>query len=653
MARWSFRTVVGVAFGAALLAGCTTHTEPGQAPPGVADVADAAAPSPSEGGIRINTDGAPSTDLGADCDPSRSVQSGGAALIERDPAALAGFSLKRVLTQLFSSAGGSLNPEEQLRRMFDTLNTSEGAVFGDAVHCDDPANAAFQNAPAIHCPRAEGALAQSTSLLTPDTSDFFAPVALVNRFDLAPQNFPTCGEFRIVFAKQSGRTDPQNRVLLIAEAVLRNPTHSLKGCRPIAEFWASLELVESAEARGALLERFFFDGLPGFDPVISTKHFAINRNDCQYGLCGRLRLGLGMQLPWDFRQFELLQNPDAGSFRLAPVPLDNMPVPALFDDSTNPDGQYARSALARWSREVARAEDVGGMRLQIEAFLSAGESGVSGATRPNLLERVRDSVGGSELLAEIDSVLAGLELGCPEGDPMTHESALARVTALTCAGCHAPLDLVSPTGGVGCGIVWPNSLGPAHIDESGNLSPALGEVFLPRRADVMSTYLKACDLDAITAQFPPPVMPACFVAGTPITMADGSLRPIEAVRTGDRVLSFDLTRSELVPGLVTRTFVHPGTAELVVVNETLVTTANHPFYSGGAWSRADSLEPGSALLALGDADPSTSVRLEARSDSVRQLATRAGTATTYNFEVTVHHNYFAGSILVHNKPPPL
>ena len=38
----------------------------------------------------------------------------------------------------------------------------------------------------------------------------------------------------------------------------------------------------------------------------------------------------------------------------------------------------------------------------------------------------------------------------------------------------------------------------------------------------------------------------CFVAGTPIRMADGTDRPIEHVRAGDRVLAYDEARSTFV-----------------------------------------------------------------------------------------------------------
>lgn len=54
------------------------------------------------------------------------------------------------------------------------------------------------------------------------------------------------------------------------------------------------------------------------------------------------------------------------------------------------------------------------------------------------------------------------------------------------------------------------------------------------------------------------VTPACFLAGTPILMADGQEKPIEDIRPGDLVMSFDPSadqgRGALVPKPVSRTF---------------------------------------------------------------------------------------------------
>jgi hypothetical protein len=48
---------------------------------------------------------------------------------------------------------------------------------------------------------------------------------------------------------------------------------------------------------------------------------------------------------------------------------------------------------------------------------------------------------------------------------------------------------------------------------------------------------------------------SCFGSGTTILVSDGTIRPIETIRRGDLVLSYDATGT-LVPGRVTRTFRH-------------------------------------------------------------------------------------------------
>lgn len=145
---------------------------------------------------------------------------------------------------------------------------------------------------------------------------------------------------------------------------------------------------------------------------------------------------------------------------------------------------------------------------------------------------------------------------------------------------------------------------------------------------------------------------SCFVAGTPITMADGSTRPIEQVRIGDEVLAFDEGSGQLTTGTVVHTFVHPDTENLVVVNGTLVTTTTHRFYSGGRWVAAERLAAGDDLLGAERPAQDGEATLAIEPVSVEQISSMSGKATTYNFEVARHHDYFAGGLLVHNLKAP-
>jgi hypothetical protein len=142
-------------------------------------------------------------------------------------------------------------------------------------------------------------------------------------------------------------------------------------------------------------------------------------------------------------------------------------------------------------------------------------------------------------------------------------------------------------------------------------------------------------------------LPPCFAAGTPITMADGTTKPIEEVIVGDKVLSYDPERGELVTGEVVHTLVHPESERLVVINGSLVTTSEHRFYVDGAWIPAEELDAGSPLLAIASATDAAAP-LATRVSSVGQIEAREGRITTYNFEVARWHDYFAGGVLVHN-----
>jgi hypothetical protein len=138
-------------------------------------------------------------------------------------------------------------------------------------------------------------------------------------------------------------------------------------------------------------------------------------------------------------------------------------------------------------------------------------------------------------------------------------------------------------------------------------------------------------------------------------MADGSARPIEQIRPGERVRTFDVSTGRLEAAEVEIAFEHAYNGHgLVLVNGQLRTAPNHPFYASGGWKRADELRPGDGLITLptnGDSSPQPApgwqggevgslLFLSAETDAPDRV---------YNLEVAGYHNYFAGGILVHNK----
>jgi hypothetical protein len=492
--RWSPALVLA----GGLLAGC--GGVPGQGTTG-------AEPSPSPTTPSISEQPPPDPGTVA-CNPNITVESESPALLVKDPAVLAHFRLERVLTQLIDLAGDeSVTPKTLLQRLFDTQNTAQGGAFTDVIHCDSPGNGAFKNGPAVDCPRAEGALAHSEGLLLEGDPDYFAPVALVNRFDLTPTTVAHCGEYRIVYAKQSGRTDPQNRVFLIFEGVIPMPAGQLSGvmnCRPVVEAWTSLEKQVDPEQRAATLEQVYFTGLAGFQPLVHPKHFGVlGSEDGAYGsTMGQVRLSQRMQDPWEMRELHLLVDPATGALSFAPVTTKNSPVPDLFDPANqSPLALDFRSGFPSSGIAGLTGKDPAKLRMLTSNMYNAGESAVDGPGAVDFAARAQ----GSELWTALAQQITpgGIGSACPPEDPLTAEHLLHRATTQTCAGCHAPERFLGPERKLGCGVTWPATLGEAHIDEQGALSPALTDVFLPRRAEVITTFLQACDMEAIQANLQP------------------------------------------------------------------------------------------------------------------------------------------------------
>lgn len=128
----------------------------------------------------------------------------------------------------------------------------------------------------------------------------------------------------------------------------------------------------------------------------------------------------------------------------------------------------------------------------------------------------------------------------------------------------------------------------------------------------------------------------CVAEGTIIQTGRGAL-PIEQVRVGDQVLSYDALRGVRVWSEVRH--VSSGRAEeVLVVNRDLELTARHPIWIDGDWRKASVLQPGMHLMAeTGEASLVTSVEH------------RVGTTQVYDLSVEGPHNYFADGVLVHNK----
>lgn len=144
-----------------------------------------------------------------------------------------------------------------------------------------------------------------------------------------------------------------------------------------------------------------------------------------------------------------------------------------------------------------------------------------------------------------------------------------------------------------------------------------------------------------------PVMPGpCFAAGTPVLLADGSTRPIEAITVGTRVLAYDDRTHQIVATTVSQRLEHGPEriyrASLEQMPHDLLVTPNHPVYSGGRWQAIGTLSIASELHAFDEAGRQATPR------RLREFQATAHHEPVYNLEVEDVHSYFAHGVLVHN-----
>lgn len=139
----------------------------------------------------------------------------------------------------------------------------------------------------------------------------------------------------------------------------------------------------------------------------------------------------------------------------------------------------------------------------------------------------------------------------------------------------------------------------------------------------------------------------CFVAGTVVEAADGK-KPIEEIRPGDLVLSRDQDSGHTRYLRVSQTFVRTemevyalSVASRNRVNETLETTAEHPFWVvDRGWVQVAEVAVGDRLLDSGGDEM-----------TVTAVVATGAIATVYNIEVDGYQTYFVGQLgaWVHNK----
>ncbi len=428
-----------------------------------------------------------------------------------DKPILKAFSFERVMKQLVSQARvPGLTATELFQQWWDTQNPADSAAF-DGPHCDDEVDSALGpvlNGFPYSCRAtpAEGAQA-SCDPFAEGSSCKYIPIGLFNRFDLASEEDGTCGEYRIVFAKEGGQTNGRDRNLLIFEAAVANPypAYGLAGCRSIVNFWANLSQIDSIRERKARLEQLYFRGIGRNIPaVVDIRNFGDNPRGV-----GQVRTNQFMQdldeRAWSLREFKLEKHCTYTSSRghrrgrhgrrrhaqrceltFRPVTNKVNPYGPLFAPTDTHPERAAFQALFVDEVESLAGDTLGEISMHVDDRFNSAQSQASGSTETNYLFHYDF---GGELDQKIQDRLDAL------GSELEPIDIIARAQAQSCAGCHR----LSNGQDLGGGLTWPASLGFTHVDERSTetvdgverflISAALTDAFLPDREANMEDFL--------------------------------------------------------------------------------------------------------------------------------------------------------------------
>jgi hypothetical protein len=410
-----------------------------------------------------------------------------------DQPILANFTFARVLEQLVTTSGVSgLTPAQLFRQLWDTQNLSPGLDADmQSPNCTGTLNGyPYECRPAP----AEGfqAACDPFALNSPCA---YMPVGLFMRFDLAPNDGRHCGEYRVVFAKESGRfpAGSQDRNLLIFEAAARNPhfNQGIRGCQKLVRAFAELSDIADTNTRRTKLEEIYFDGYKEFDPVISYENFGDNSLGA-----GQLRTNQFVQPNepriWNLREFKLEKEcSPACTLRFLPVTNKVNPFGPLFDPASEHENAPGFQAEFLTQVENLASANASAIAMNTSDAYNSGQSLATTTQSDETNYPVNFGAGPSAFHDAIQAALTNL------GSALSPVDIVKRAQVQACAGCHR----LSNNANLGGSITWPPSLGFTHVSErdadletvSGvtrfKISDALVNLLLPARKQLVEDFL--------------------------------------------------------------------------------------------------------------------------------------------------------------------
>jgi hypothetical protein len=413
-----------------------------------------------------------------------------ASLVINDPQVLemTGIDLHAAFS-LLSTFGGTGDPAVELfRQLWDSQRSVSsmglpffctGEINGFPIVCDQPGTE----------------VGTWDEFSVSDEMRNYRLTAVVNRLDLH-NNWQDCGEHRLVFALQNG--GPQRKFINL-EARLPNPMPGdIQGCRPAIDFWRDIANL-SGSNQAQRLNEFFYGGTMFPERAIAPENFTTDR--------GQIRTTQFWGDEWLFKEHKLEEycgpiNSGESSggepcrHWVRTVSVKENPFGELFNPQVAMFGGMF-SAIAQdfqqWFPQNLASlltNNPAEMHNRVEDRFNHGQSHASG---PHQFENDYlahfNGEHWSPFGMDIQMAIQGHHNA--DGSPITVENILARATAMTCAGCHAPDSFLSNfRGQIGTLELpdgtwineWPLSHDFVHINEQGELSPGMLEVFLPARS---------------------------------------------------------------------------------------------------------------------------------------------------------------------------
>lgn len=451
------------------------------------------------------------------------------SLLVTDVDTVSQLSFTEVMTRL-ASQRRDLTKELLFSQWWDSANPKPGLTSGP--HCNDVPPTDSQNLFPYQCAingnvgRQEGEQASySSDVFTQEPTGgdrAYSAIAVSNRIDLmSPYDarnlkYPDCGEYRIIFARNTGKTtmpatgntpskfgDKNNRNLISFEARIPNPDQSQESpqdfpplCQQIMDFWYRLsDSSLSGVQRGKLIHDFFMLGkldpyggaLPV--PVIDVSNFEIGT--------GQIRTNQFMNtvtnppkpqpcyncLPppptpptispndWVLREFRI--SAASNALQIVPVTVKTTPGSILFSSPTPPRGQDPRlsSLITAISKQIGGLLGGGSSPAKIADINSIQFSLLDGTA--NAYESDESKQGSGDIVAAYAQgnppVTSSIDNAIQKAGSkrlFNDKNVVDRIRTQTCAGCHEYSDTIitnqahttfgfDPRGSLGGGAVWP------------------------------------------------------------------------------------------------------------------------------------------------------------------------------------------------------